>query len=76
MPPVKRAIVVKLLLTREAAIRGWPGSFLKVFFSFTAGLDIGRGCVGNLRELSPLSRWEFCPEEAIQGNWKLWGWSL
>ncbi|GAB5575962.1 X-ray repair cross-complementing protein 5 [Prionailurus iriomotensis] len=41
-----------------------------------AGLDIGRGCVGNLRELSPLSRWEFCPEEAIQGNWKLWGWSL
>lgn len=41
-----------------------------MFFSFTAGLDLGRGCAGNLWELPSLSRWEFYPEEAIQREWE------
>lgn len=41
-----------------------------MFFLFTAGPDLGRGCAGNLRELPSLSRWEFYPEEAIQREWE------
>lgn len=59
-----------MLLSGLPPERQWSsvGSFLKVLFLFTAGLDLGRGCVGNLRELPSLSRWELCPEEALQGE--------
>ena len=68
MPPLKRATVIKLPPSSQRSGLGSVGSFLKMFFLFTAGLDIGRGCVGNLRELPSLLCWEFYPEEAICGE--------
>ena len=66
MPPVKGAVVVKLSPTGEAVV--WSCSFLKTFFSFTAGLDLGRGCVGIYETCHRCQRWELYPEEALQGE--------
>lgn len=59
---MKRAIVIKLFLIREAVLWSWPGPFLNVLFLLTAGLDLGPGCVGSLQALSSLSCWEFYTE--------------
>lgn len=73
MPPLTRAVTVKLFLTRQAAVWSWPGSFLNILFLFTAGLDIDPGCVGicePYHHCRAESSTQNNVEDAIQGDRK------
>ena len=50
-------------LTGASVVCSWPASFLTVLFLFTAGLDIGPGCVGSLRESPSPPCWDFYTEQ-------------